>query len=149
MVLATIAFIATQALNCRQELHIVSLDIKGAFDKIWWDELLHHLWIIGIRRKAFSLLGSYLFNCYLFIVANGKEPSLYPVMTGVPQGGVWSPLLFNLYVSHHTSQLESCLLVSYADDSTLLKIIPTKDSRLNAAAKINADLCRIADWGKR
>ena len=27
----TIAFIATQALNCRQECHIVSLDIKGAF----------------------------------------------------------------------------------------------------------------------
>ena len=65
------------------------------------------------------------------------------------QGGVWSPLLFNLYVRHLPSQLESCLLVSYADDSTLLKVIPTKDVRLNAAAKINAGLCRIADWGKR
>ena len=96
----TIAFIATQALNCRQELRIVSLDIKGAFDKIWWDGLLHHLWTIGVHQKAFSLLKSYLSDCYLFVVANGKESSLYPVMTGVPQGGVWSPLLFNLYVCH-------------------------------------------------
>ena len=79
---ATIAFIATQALNCWQELHIVSLDIKGAFDKIWWDGLLHHLWTIGVRQKAFSLLKSYLSDRYLFVVANGKESSLYPVMTG-------------------------------------------------------------------
>ena len=70
-------------------------------------------------------------------------------MTEVPLGGVWSPLLFNLYVRHLPSQLRSCLLVSYADDSTLLKVIPTKDLRLSASAEINADLCRIADWGKR
>ena len=110
---ATIAFIATQALNCRQELRIVSLDIKGAFDIIWWDGLLHHLWTIGVHQKAFSLLKSYLSDRYLFVVANKKESSLYPVMTGVPQGGVWSPHLFNLYVHHLPSQLRSCLLVSY------------------------------------
>ena len=39
----------------------------------------------------------------------------------------------------------NCLLVSY--DSTLLKVIPTKGLRLSAAAKINVDLYRIADWG--
>ena len=39
--------------------------------------------------------------------------------------------------------------MSYADDSTLLKVIPTKDLRLSAAAEINADLCRVADWGRR
>ena len=44
-----------------------------------------------------------------------------------------------------------CLLVSHADDSTLLIIIPAKDFRLSATAEINADICsycRIADWGK-
>ena len=30
---ATIAFIETQALNCQQELYIVSLDVKRAFDQ--------------------------------------------------------------------------------------------------------------------
>ena len=34
----------------------------------------------------------------------------------------------------------------YADDYTLLKVIPTKDLRLNAAAEINVDFCRIVDW---
>ena len=58
-------------------------------------------------------------------------------------------MLFNLYVRHLPSQLNSCLLVSYADDSTLLKVIPTKNLRLSGAAEINADLCRVADWGRR
>ena len=58
-------------------------------------------------------------------------------------------MLFNLYVRHFQSQLNSCLLVSYADDSTLLKVIPTEDLRLSAAVEINADLCSIADWGRQ
>ena len=58
-------------------------------------------------------------------------------------------MLFNLYVCHLPSQLKSCLLVSYADDSKLLKVIPTKHLRLSAAIEINVDLCSIADWGRR
>ena len=82
-------------------------------------------------------------------MANGRESSLYPVTAGVPQGGVRSPMLFNLYVCHLPSQLHSYLLVSYADNSTRLKIIPTKELRLSAAAEINADLCQVTDWGRR
>ena len=48
-----------------------------------------------------------------------------------------------LYVHHLFPQLKSCLLVSYAHDSTLLKVIPTKDLRLSAAVEINADLCTL------
>ena len=146
---ATIAFTATQALNRRQECRIVSLDIKGAFDRIWWNGLLNHLCSIGFHQRAYSLMESYLSDRYLFVVANGQDSSLYPITAGIPQGGVWSPMLFNLYVHHLPSQLKSCLMVSYADDSTLLKAIPTKDLRLSAAAEINADLCSIADWGRR
>ena len=47
------------------------------------------------------------------------------------------------YVRHLFPQLKSCLLVSYADDSTLLKVIPTKDLRLSAAVEINANLCTL------
>jgi len=94
------------------------------------------------------LLKSYLSDQCLFVVANGCESSLYQVTAGVPQGVVWSPMLLNLYVHHLPSQLESCLLLSYADAYTMLKVVPTKDLRLSSAAEINADLSRIADWGK-
>ena len=68
---------------------------------------------------------SYLSNRYLFVEAKGQDSSLYPITAGALQGGVWSPMLFNLYVHHLQSQLKSCQLVSYTDDSTLLKVIPT------------------------
>ena len=69
----TIAFTATQALNRRQECRIVSLDINGAFDRIWWNGLLNHLWSIGFRQRAYSLMESYLSDRYLFVVANGQD----------------------------------------------------------------------------
>ena len=79
---------------------------------------------------------SYLCNRCLFVVANGQDSSLYPIKAGAP-----------LYVHHFPSQLNCCLLVSYAGDSTLLKVIPTKDLRLimSATIEINANLCSIAD----
>ena len=78
---------------------VVSLNIKEAFDKTWWDELLKHLWNICVRLRAFCLLSSYSVR-YLFVVANGQESSLYPISAGVPQSSVWSPMLFNLYVHY-------------------------------------------------
>ena len=80
-----------------------------------------------VMSKAFFLMESYLSNRYLFVAANRQESSLYPVTAGVPQGDAWSPMLFYLYVCHISSQFISCLLASCADDSTLLKVCPTKD----------------------
>ena len=50
-----IALFATQVLELCQECRVVSLDIKGAFDRIWWDGLLQHLSCIGIQGKAFPM----------------------------------------------------------------------------------------------
>ena len=101
--------------------------------------------LVFVKRLFLCWNHTYLTNV-CFFVANGQVSSLYPVMAGVPQGGVWSLLLFNLCVRHLLSQLQSCLLVSYAEDSTQLKVNPTK---LSAAAEINVDLCRTAEWGRR
>ena len=144
-----IALFATRVLELRQECRVLSLDIIGAFDHIWWDGLLQYLSYIGIRGKAFALFQSYLSNRYLYVVANAKESSKYPIQAGVPQRAVWSPMLFNLYVRQLLLQVHHSLLVSYADDSTLLKIAPSKEARKLAAEQINSDLNAIVCWGKR
>ena len=99
------AFTATQALEDHQECHIMSLDIRGAFDSVWWDGLLQHLWSVGLRGKAYCLLQSYLCDRRLFVVACGHTSSQLPFTAGVPQGGIWSPLLFNLYIRHFPDQV--------------------------------------------
>ena len=46
----------TTAINQRAEARFVVLDIKGAFDNVWWKGLLAHLCSIGFRDKASNYL---------------------------------------------------------------------------------------------
>ena len=96
-----VALTAIRALEHHEECRIVSLDIRGTFDSVWWVGLLKHLCSVSLRSKAYGLLCSYLCRS-LFVVAHGDTSSQRNFTAGVPQGGVWSPLLFNLYIHHLT-----------------------------------------------
>ena len=111
--------------------------------------MLQHLSCIDVRGKAFTLFQSYLSNRYLYVVANAKESSHYPIHAGVPQGAIWSPILFNLYVWQLPLQVHYCHIVSYTDDSTLLKVVPSKEARDLTAREINFDLNALVCWGKK
>ena len=56
------------ALNDREELRVVSLDLHGAFDRVWWRDLLAHLWNVGLRGCAYDLFSDYF---YFVVAANG------------------------------------------------------------------------------
>lgn len=49
-------------------------------------------------------------------------------------------MLFNLYVRHLSLQVHHCLLVNYANNSTLLKVVPSREACQLAAEEINSDL---------
>ena len=81
-----IALFATQAQESCQECRVLFLDIKSAFDHIWWNGLLQHLnciACISICSKAFALFQSYLSSRYSYVVANAKGSSQYPIQAGV------------------------------------------------------------------
>ena len=65
---------------------------------------------------------------------------LYCVTAGVPQGAIWSPPLFNLYIHQLSTVVGNSLLVGYADDHSLPKIIPDKSDCFAAACQLNDDL---------
>ena len=126
----------------------MSLDIRGAFDSVWWGGLLQHLWSVGLSGKAYYLLHSYLCDRSLFVFVHGDTSSQQPFTVGVPQGGIWSSILLNLYIRYLPTQILHCALLQYADDSTLIMVVSSKDNRVIAADEMSADLARIYSWGR-
>ena len=63
----------------------------------------------------------------------------------MPQGSVLGQLLFLLYTSEPFSILENWL-IGYADDSTLMAVVPSPDARVAVAESLNRDLVRMNAW---
>ena len=48
-------------------MRLVALDIKGAFDSVWWQSLLCHLRHIGVGGLAYQLFTSYLSERVMYV----------------------------------------------------------------------------------
>ena len=70
---------------------------------------------------------------------------LVNVVSGVPQGTVLGRLLFLLYTSELFSILEN-RLIGYADDSTLIAVVPSPGVRVTVAESLSSDLVRVSEW---
>ena len=92
-----------------------------------------------------SVLTQFLSNRSQFVLVYGCHSKLVNVVSGVPQGSILGPLLFLL----HTSELFSILenkLIGYADDSTLMAVMPSPGARVTVAESLNQDLVRVNAW---
>ena len=70
---------------------------------------------------------------------------LINVVSLVPKGSVLGLLLFLLY----TSELFNILgnkLIGYADDSTLMAVVPSPSVRVAVAESLIHDLSRVSEW---
>ena len=112
-------------------MRLVALDFKGAFDKVWWRGLLlAHLWAVGVRAKAYKLFESYLSDRAFFVASNGEISEHVGIKSGVPQGVIWSPLLFDLFVRSVPQRMRAALRKAchfYADNLTLVKEVDREE----------------------
>ena len=63
----------------------------------------------------------------------------------MPQGSALGRLLFLLYTTELFSILEN-KLIGYADDSTLIAVVPSPGIRVVAAESLIRDLGRVSEW---
>ncbi|VVC35140.1 Zinc finger, CCHC-type,Reverse transcriptase domain [Cinara cedri] len=92
------------------------LDISQAFDKVWHEGLLFKL------RSATSNIAT--------------------ISAGVPQGGVLSPILFNIYAVDQPSA-QNTIAANYADDKVILSV---HNDPLIASKNLQSHLNLLSEW---
>ena len=91
-----------------------------------------------------SICREFISNCMQQAVVDNANGEWNPIVSGVPQGSVFGPLLFILYTSEMFDLMEN-RLYAYVDDSKLLAVVCKPADRL-AVASLNRDLTRIQEW---
>ena len=122
---------------------LVQIDLSKAFDMVSHEKLLK-----GLNQTTLPGGIKRWFNCYLSgrqsrVNFRNATSTSRNVRTGVPQGAVTSPILFNFYLSDLPPIPNDVFLIQYADDISIF----LKGTDVKAlSAKANAFLQCMADF---
>ena len=115
---------------------VVYIDFAKAFDKADFNILLEKNSKLGIGGKPGRWLHSFLTGRTQRVIVNGILSVSSPVMSGVPEGSVLSPLLFLILIGDLDEGLSISVLSSFADDTRMVAAISTLFHATNFQADI-------------
>ena len=123
----------------------VLLDIKSAYNTVSPNLLMHRLYSLGFRGHMMYFLRSYLSN-RTFQVRCGALSDTFSQDIGLVQGGVLSPLLFNVAINSMLDSIPSGVSYAlYADDVTIW----TQGRQIAGLfAGIQQALNGVGDWAR-
>lgn len=118
------------------QVDVIYTDFSKAFDRIDHGILLTKLCSIGFHADLVAFLQSYLTGRRQYVLYLGRKSYSFPTLSGVPQGSVLGPLLFNLFINDIVSEL-SCSSLLYADDMKLFCSIKSFEDCCNLQNNLN------------
>lgn len=122
-------------------------DIRGAFDNVVPSVLFHKLAEIGCSSKFIDFVSHLILDRKITSIINMEEPRT--ISKGVPQGGVLSPLLFNIYVNKVSEGVPASVSVSqFADDLAIFSTNTSLDDSLDVIQTSTDKVrCNLLDIG--
>ena len=130
-------------IRCKKLLLLIFLDFRKAFDLVNHEILLTKLKRLGITGNFHNIFKSFLSNRTQCVKVGKSFSEMLPISSGVPQGAILSPTLFQIYINDLLSLPLYCKVHAYADDTTFYV---SSDGSKKVQQLIDSDMSRIQCW---
>ncbi|XP_008201458.2 probable RNA-directed DNA polymerase from transposon BS [Tribolium castaneum] len=138
---------STRSANLGQCTLAVFLDVERAFDRVWHDGLIQKFLSHNINLNFIKLIDSFLSNRSCKVKVQNSFSYPVPLLSGVPQGSVLSPILYIFYSSDFpVSDLHQTKTRFFADDTALWT---SRTTAASASRTLQPLLNQISTWTRK
>ncbi len=104
-------------------IRLLAVDYSRAFDKIHHRAIIDAMIRFRMPKMLVLLMNDYLRNRRQRVQIGDAKSDWCDITSGVPQGSVVGPLLFNMVTDSYSPACENTKVIKYADDVTIVHLL--------------------------